>query len=415
MRIRWVNGVASRGKLAPPSPSKEILSVPTTPTSVVTADNLMMYFERVVLPLFNLAEQPVPVNLVAISKDTAVRQALSALASAHHIKNGRINSAGACFQNQALRLSSIENLRKQLQTQDGSESHAKSVFMAITLLCTLDGVIEPQDRAAATEQHLKGGRAILGRWSHLPSSLLLENGLPAHCLSVFATMDLINALLSGQVPYFKDTLWNSFANLNCWWGCLPNGDMFLELAAVLSQLARIGHEAHQQRCNTPIRALLPLRGRLERSASQSLPPRTLQRSTSVDSGETNYIQSWATFCSAYRLSAVIYIYRALCSLDVDHVLVQEVTREGVEAICGSPLIGRLSHCLLFPTLIIGSQCIEPEHRKRVMASLSRTASFLSFGSTQIMGEFFEELWKVDDRNINWWSCFEQISKKTFLF
>ena len=124
---------------------------------------------------------------------------------------------------------------------------------------------------------------------------------------------------------------------------------------------------------------------------------------------------WSVFCSIYRLAGTIYMERALRLRTISDDAVQDATRRGVAMLVDDILPGMLSHCLIFPILVIGSQCIHSQDRKAVLEALSPSSTYLSFGSLQLMVNFLQELWKNGRQDMNWWQCFEPISKIAFLF
>ncbi|KAL1967538.1 hypothetical protein VTN77DRAFT_3053 [Rasamsonia byssochlamydoides] len=453
VRLRWCNGVAARGRFAGQTlpildvddhkerrkrdtgednfssallslrPSDSLVSA-----SAVTAEELMLYFEHEVVDRFNLSPGRIQVDLLSVYKDPALRQSVTAVANAHHLLYLRQSPHDAVLAKKKARLEAIQLFRKQLLAHDPPRTTSPSafdLFVTNVLLCILDGVIDPDDEGAATYWHFRGGRAILSQWRLQEQLFQQKRGLPALMLSVFATMDLTYALLSGQDPYFHRSTWASFARSQGWWGTLPAGDPFLELMAILSRLAHLGHLIYatgQLPSGSEVQALLAtLRGHdvveEEEHPHSAISSSILSPSLMTALGTAEPLdrdQSWTVFCSAYRLTGLVYIYRVLFGLDVKHPIVQQATALGVQAICGVRLTGKLSHCLLFPTLVIGSHCQRPEQQKAIRATLGSTAAFLYFGSLRIMESFLEGVWERGAA-IDWWECFDDISRKTFLF
>lgn len=461
VRLRWCNGVAARGRLAgqniPVSaasstagvvrvdPGAALLS-PLSPLSA-PADQPLLYFQYEIVDRFNLSPDLLLVDLHSVTRDPALLQCVTAVANAHRLffmTRGSLEDAALA--KKRARLEAIKLFRKQLLAQtpvvDGQTgSMVTDLFVTNVLLCILDGVIDPDDEGAATYCHFRGGRAILSQWHFLDRLFQTKRGLSALMLSVFATMDLTYALLSGQKPYFPGSMWMNFAGCEAWWGTLPRGDPFLEIMSILSDLALLGHQARESGQALSLHDLLPIQTALEQngrrtslevlhepstsssssspssSSSTSLPPSPPLSSPSSTADETeslDYETSWGIFCSAYRFTAQIYMYRALCNLEVTHPLVQQATAEGVRAISsGSRLAGKLSHCLLFPTLVVGSHCLEETQRRAIRASFTATEAFLRFGSVRVMEGFLRGVW--DGSNADWWSCFDTIARRAFLF
>jgi hypothetical protein len=493
VRLRWCNGVAARGRFAgqnipisahgdegggpealgqpgnfkeaggrapeaPATPERSsdrahkdsrslilLRSNLVSPTSLglvsaITVDQLILYFEHEVIYRFNLSPDQLKIDLLSISKDPALRHSATAVANAHHFLYVRKSPKAGALVKRKARLDAIRLFRKQLQTpaSEGLTSEKSSaavlhLFVTNVLLCILDGVIDPADEGAAAFCHFQGGLAILSRWNIFNQLFQAKKGLLALMLSIFTTLDLNYALLSGRDPYFHHSLWPAFAESDSWWGKLDPGNPFLEIMAILSQLAHMGWlvRGNKMPSGSKLSSLLAV---LQQSdfvmqkqvewltssptLTQHLPSPPWSPSVTVtsDSLETlDLEQSWAIFCGAYRLTGLIYMYRVLYGLKVTHPLVQQATAEGVQAICGVRLIGKLSHCLIFPTLVIGSHCRTLTQQTAIRAATESTATFLYFGSMRMMQNFLEGLWRRADVNWDWWETFDDISKRTFLF
>lgn len=425
----------------------QLLEVP----SLVTADELMLYFEHIVIDRFNLSTEPVLVDLVAVNKYPALRYSVTAVANAHQQLSYCPGRHDAFLSKRTARLKAIYNFRTQLEDPT---HHRKSrrvlpldLFIANVLLCILDGVIDPNDESAACHVHYRGGRAILSQWK-LHQQLLQRHkrGLPALMLSCFATMDLAYSLLTGEDQYFRDTTWAHFASSDGWWGVLPPCDPFLDIMRILSRLAHLGHVVHSggdialfsdelealsmalRGYITPTDGLEPLFMvqqtdlfdiKTSRNTQPPLAPHLLVPMYSCEP-QLDFDESWTVFCNAYRLAGLIYIYRVFHRLDVSHPLVQQATSYGLRAICESRLKGKLAHCLLFPALVIGAHCRTAPQQKANLTAMRSTAAFLNFGSLRVMETFLQGLWaqrssSEEEESESWWECFRPISEKTFLF
>ncbi|KAJ9364150.1 fungal-specific transcription factor domain-containing protein [Paecilomyces variotii] len=428
-----------------PSASFSVLSATVLePAFVMTADHLMLYFQHEVLDRFNVAQDRLQVDVGSACKDPALLQSVTAVANAHHFLYARRSQQDAILAKKIARLTAIKLFRERLQVSrvrrrqqqlvktgaDGGLDIApvKDLFVINVLFCILDGIIEPLDEGAATYLHFRGGRAILAQWGFLDQLFRVKKGLSALMLSIFATMDLTHSLLTGERPYFSPESWMDFADCEGWWGVLPPGDQFLEIMAALSHIARLGHQYRSIGVSPPLKEILSVWNTLDPNGSglmdksgfviTSLPAIPLEPSAPSDTGGSqplNYDRSWEVFCSAYRQTALIYIYRAVCNLPLTHPRVQRATEAGHRAICETRLAGKLSHCLLFPTLVIGSQCLIPEQQRALRKNLLLTGTFLYFGSIPVMDQFLQKLWATPDPDVSWWDCFESISRKTFLF
>jgi len=291
----------------------------------------------------------------------------------------------------------------------------ESLFLTNILFCILDGIIEPSDESSAMVFHFNGGKAMLNNWVCLRELNHSSKGLESLAMSIYATMDLVYALLTGSDPYFKESWFLGRHDCESWWGNLRSDNPFLELLGILSQLAQMSHQVHPGNRPAPLDQLCVVQAALEKLAPRidGLTQPDPTEPAKLDGRE--YWQSWAAFCTAYRQTALIYLYRVLCNLEVGHALVQQAVKRRIDAICGKPLTGNLAHCLLFPSLIVGAHCIDQNQQDALRKSLLSTATYLSFGSIQIMDAFLQELWKSNVDDFVWWDAFRNLAMKTSLF
>jgi hypothetical protein len=473
VRLRWCNGVAARGRYAgqnvpvsipsarrdssrgsfgktPPLQSTENDQgdgeVPKVETfspegsnalqisglsSQVTAEQLLLYFSNVVVDRFSLSTDRISINLPSVCEEPALRDSMSAVANAHHVLSLYPGHPGVGLAKKRARWSAIHNFRARLECPSmESRTPGLDLFMANVLLCILDGVIDPHDESAATHVHYRGGRAILSQWKLQKQLCREKRGLPALMLSVFATMDLTYSMFSGEEQYFQHTIWNGFAESDGWWGILPQDDPFLEVMCALSRLTRLGSLVSKGLdfldgvLNEEVSTLLTtLRGPPQISydisyvermdlEDQPAPPLLF---TSPGHHDLDRNQSWIVFCNAYRIAGLIYAYRVFYRLNFGDALIQQAVNLGIQAVCKTRLTGKLSHCLLFPALVIGSHCQSKEDQAAILATIQSTAAFLHFGSLRVMESFLHRVWERAPATETWWQFFEPISKKAFLF
>jgi len=293
---------------------------------------------------------------------------------------------------------------------NNDEVNSNSLFIANVLLCILDGIIEPSSETSATHHHLVGGKAILKHWGGVRGIFEQKAELPILMLSIFITMDLTHALVIGDEPYFEQSSWAEFGDCEPWWGNIPSDDDFHKTMAILSQLATLGHGVRHSKTTVPIGMLLSIQMALEQQASRPI----------VKDEDSSGKLAWAAFCSVYRFTASVYLYRALCGLDVDHPLVQQAVASFIEVVGGTDLTHKLHHCILFPILCVGTHCMVPEQRNVIRQSIAQTGSYLSFESLRSLESFLEGRWakldaKSDCIKSSWWEYFDEIAAATCLF
>jgi hypothetical protein len=358
-------------------------------------------------------EETLPLDLEAIMHDEPLQQAIFAVARAHFDTFAHATSNNSLVSRRRARYSAIHMLRERLELGLDATTTAQQLFPVNVLLCMLDGMIEPSEEANASVYHLRGGYALIQGNANIPAQMLSRGGLPAHLLSVFATMDLVHALLSGEKPYFDPFIWYMFSDTQVWFGNLAHNDRFLALLKTFSEMASLGHTVASQlpsvdglrlveRCLPPIQSALASQSQGERSST---------------SGPAIPREHWRKFCALYELTATIYMHRALRMLPIDDELVQIATRRGVECLVDESLPGMLAHCVIFPILVIGAHAVHTQDRRAILQAISPSKDYLSFGNLQVMTDLLENMWSKPgpDMRANWWQCFQPLSGNVFLF
>lgn len=421
VQLKWVGGMAARGRLATPASkiilrphdSDQKLGLAITPqlrSPIPDNPDLITYFGSAVLPRFQIDDRLVKLDFDAVIQDQTLQQAILAVAEAHYALNSKSISTEVVLLRKKARFRAIESFRHLLDTEVFQESNAQQLFTINVLLCMLDGVIEPSDECNASICHLRGGFAILSKWRNTCAKMLVHGGMQAHLVSVFATMDLVHALLKGEKPFFESVTWLMFANTPTWFGSLTSGDPFLAILKAYSEVACLGHIIHNS-ANTKdsqklVERCLPSIAPFFKVSHQDV-------SDLLDAATSE--RYWTIFCLVYRICGLVYVERALRSKHIDDATVQSHARQGVEILAGNILPGMMSHCLVFPVLVIGSHCIHSQDRRAVLEALSPTCSFLSFGNLLLMQNFLRRHWSDLDVQATWWDCFESISDTAFLF
>lgn len=367
---------------------------PTPALKPLDSYSLFKYFSTAVLPRFQVLDEHIPVELHIVKKDEPLQQAILAIARAHHSFLSKCNLGGTAMIRSKARLAAINGFRKQLECGVVSDNAAQDLFTINVLLCMLDGMIEPERDLNASMFHLKGGYAMLNRWPSTVSNMLQENGFRAHLLSVFVTMDLVHAFLSGDKPYFDSSIWKMFDGIQAWWGRLQKTNMFLKMLNAHSQMAVLGYI---------------LKTGCESSGSlfgQHLPVVESLLSAPVDCGKTE----WEAFCHFYLISGSIYFHRVLKQRSIEDEIVQDITRRGVSLLVETVLPGMMSHCVVLPMLVIGSHCITDHDRQVVREALSPSLHYLSFGNMPVMADFLRATWKKHDMNASWFELFHDVCR-----
>ena len=403
--------MASRGRLAGKKiPISPLIPLNHGPTLQKNQDYHLRYFENELLPRFNLTNTVPQLDLQILARDPILLQSVVAVANAHQTYAYRSPDEQASLVMIQDRNNALRMFRKHLIAAHDDEVN-NSLFIANVLLCILDGIIEPSTDSLATHHHLVGGKAILKHWGGLNGIFDTKRALPILMLSIFATMDLTHALLIGDEPYFEADAWSKLGGYEAWWGTVNADDDFLETMAILSQLGTLAHGVLHLKATVPIDVLYSIQTALEDQATRQL---------EADDKDPERL-AWAAFCSTYRFSASVILYRALSGLDVDHPLVQRAVTSCVEMVNGTALTLKLQHCILFPLLVVGTHCLRNEERAVIKRSIMHTSSYLSFESLRSLTSYLERRWtKLDDEQsgclqMGWWEYFDEIAAATCLF
>jgi hypothetical protein len=379
-------------------------------TKPLESGELRLYFSNVVLSRFQLINESINWDLDHVLQSESLFQAIIAVSQAHYARHSKVDVYNVATVRKNARHTAIEGFRRSLEQGVHSESSVQRLFAINVLFCMLDGMIEPSEEYNASTCHLRGGWAILRSWPNTPTRMLLQDGLQAHLLSIYATVDLVHALLGGDKPFFQSSIWRMFAGVQTWFGRLQAGDKFLEILAAFSEMASLGNIVYSnlpldsvhliERCLAPIEAVFaPVRDQPGDSDSTGAPASA----------------SWDAFCSIYQLCGIIYLQRALRLRDADDKPIQLAARRGVERLIDHNLPTIMRHCVIFPMLVIGSHCTLAQDRQAILQALSPSISYLSFGNMQLMTNFLKATWTRKEPHETWWESFASVSEKAFLF
>jgi len=410
--VKWVGGSATRGRLAGPhSPISSGLALGALPaTQPLKNSEVILYFANEVMPRLQIPDKPINLDLDNVLQDEPLRQTIIAVSQAHYALHSKVSVYDVAVIRKKTRQTAIEGFLRCLGEGVHSESSAQRLFAISILFCVLDGMIAPSEEHNVSTCHLRGGCAILDQWTNTPTRMLLQDGWQAHMLSLYTTIDLVHALLSGDKPFFEPMIWRMFANVQTWFGRLRVGDRFLEILAAFSDMAALGNIVYAnlpldsvrlvEKCLAPIEAIFDSRPRHEGF---------------FDDPNTSLSSPWTSFCSIYDICGIIYLQRALRLRSMDDEMVQAATRRGVEKLKDGNLPGMMRHCVIFPILVIGSHCNSAQDRRAILDALSASSSYLAFRNMPMMVDFLRATWAREEVHATWWETFASVSQKTFLF
>ncbi|KAM3421364.1 hypothetical protein BST61_g1761 [Cercospora zeina] len=413
MPFKWVGGIALRGRHAPPSSSSrpEDLRPAKLLASPVDRASLVPYFTNVVLPRYCLGDFVLSLDPNVLLQNDALQQAMLAMARAHYDMRAKYGSALA---RNRTRQSAIATFRKQLASSACEDAAAEDLFSTNILFCLLDGMIEPTEETSASTLHLKGGFAILDRWGSIVPDMIAEGGIRSHLLSVFATLDLVHAILSGRKPHFEPTIYGKLANTEAWWGRVDPDDAIIWAAENLSRVAALASIVNDGIQVYGVEAMRKRLSHLEIMLSAQLRAHFAGRDDIRERGSAE-MDDWTAFCALWDISARIFYERAIRLKPVEDATVQQYTKKAAWMLGQDLFSGMLQHCIVLPLVIIGAHCVRREDQQMILRALSPTVSYLAFGCLPIMEQFLKTTWEKRNLEATWWEAFADIAEKTFLF
>lgn len=425
VRLKWGRSGSSRTASAS-APSLALTTTVLSPLDDV-GEWQLSYFEGEILPLFSLSDGCRP-GATWAAANPSLRQAVVAVANAHRLIKQHTSTVSYLQESVDARGIAIKSMREQLRA-GFSGARSNQTFLVNVLLCILDGMVEPHANAASS--HLQGGIAILNSSKDPKGTVVGQRGIRPLLYSVFATMDLSSAIISGQAPHFDFDWWRSFSGKEAWWNGLDNDRHLLTVMGSMSRMATLGHSFRTTLSLPPIEELRDIQSFLASTAqpevkeespdtpSTSGTPSTLGSPStlalSFSSEDSAAVNADRIFVSAYRAAAKLYLHRALCSLPLDASSVQESIDEGLAAFAAESQLGKLGHCLIFPALIVGAHCRDPVQQAVILQSLQGSMSFLSFGSVSMIINFLHDVFALDELPEKWWDLFAPIAGCAFFF
>jgi hypothetical protein len=382
---------------------------------------LVPYFMNEVMPRYCLGSFAASLDLDVLFRNEALHGAMLAISRAHHYMRGK---HGSPLARNRSRQTAIQTFRKQLALGVYGHVAAQDLFSTNVLFCILDGMIAPTEEANASMVHLKGGFAILSQWESIVPSMLQEGGIRTHLLSVFATIDVAHAILSGRRPHLKPAIFRDMGNTDTWWGRLSPDAAILVAAEGWCRLAVLGSVVHADVQRDGLartrRRIVEVEMTLHDASPQAYFHRSEGWRDNIDHHHHDHhapgeMDGWKAFYALYDISARIFYERAIRLKAVDDTTVQTYTKQAVVMLRGHLLSGMLQHCVLLPTLIVGAHCIDVPDQKAIASALSPTVSYLSFGCLLVLEQFLQTLWKERRLEATWWESFEAIAERIFLF
>jgi len=401
-RLKWQDGLASRGHLV--GKTLPVMDAKLKATKLTIAQRTSMYyFEHDFWPLLCVGTNVPPAPYLVVVESPPLLQAICALSATH-----QANLAGTEVQCGGARLSCIASLREHLAKGTTCMKASNAMMMTMIFLCIVDGYVAPQDEMAATTVHLQGARAIINTLGGARAVMNNAQSGELTLLSEFASMDLTRALLHGGMPFLPPTLWQRFEKERAWWGELGGPDSLAPIFGHFATMAICAYKAKTKGLAIDIETI----ERLQQELQPPVPDDTLAFSSmSVAQRRKAHGQS---LCRAFRHCALLYLWRALCRLPIQHEYVQREVQACLKAIAVLLPEDKIQNCALFPLCVAGAHSIEPIHRNIVLKKLEDIEKDLRFGNVQCLRTSLRKLWLPGGQDKDWLECFEEFSQRLFI-
>lgn len=215
-------------------------------------------------------------------------------------------------------------------------------------------------------------------------------------LSLFVIVDLTTKVLRGGVPSLPPVSWRLFKPDSLWWHEHLSDDASTLLPSVGGILEQISNILMYRQSIIDNSATLSMRRiiEFEQALQPSYSPFTFADMTRLDVPTNSELISHHDFLRAYQHTALIYLYREVCGLSIDHPIVQQHANGCLDAIDMVPRGSKSLNCLVFPLFVAGShsQAILRQRQCQILSTLFAIQNELKFTSLQQIIEFLQSCW-----------------------
>ncbi|QPG76416.1 hypothetical protein FOA43_003805 [Brettanomyces nanus] len=393
------------------------------------------YFRNVLIAKLHAFGKSLDESGLEVAQNSPILQNMISTLTACYIHNGSPASI-SLEEVQQRKAHSIQMLVDKIrqETAHAAENGATSksdlkdmeaLLDACILMSILDSVIDCTN-FNIVPTHLFGARAILNEIVKRNPNFLrcLKTGSPltARLFSLFATMDLIYCILSGEsVTCMPQNGWFSLGDCDCWFGVIGSGDPYLQVMEALSFLTN--SQLLLKTGNLPLSFMNDLEERFSLLLKLSTPK--------VNS-------PWNLFVAGYADVGLVYYSRVILGAGIDDQQVQSTVSTFLSKLksvpesstAGDNASSILDHCLLFPLMVLGAHCVRQDQQGFVRKWIGRALPSLSFQNIGSLSVYLDGQWAItsclsnpssDPANIQtvrqstWWNLFADIAKKSIIF
>lgn len=403
----------------------------------------LSYFANILLSKLHAFGRPLHPRGFELLQHSKILQNMAGTLTACHIRNGNP------------RLLSVEDLQKrkaqsiQMLVDQIHEESARTVncvtpppttdmeslLDACIMMSTLDGVIDCTN-LDIVPTHLFGARSILNETLKYNPQFFVHlrdaSPLTERVFSLFMTMDLIYCFLTCDCSTcISNNGWLALEGCDCWFGILKPNDPYLKVMSALSTLTNIEF--------------------ISRDGSLQLDVKNILRDTFILLQRLSHPKNptaWNIFVSGYADAGLLYYFRMISGLPIDSQPVQQIVNNFYQKLAQSEQMNGtdantkhklslqmddryiLDHCLLFPLMVVGAHCIQPDQQRVTRKWVEKAMPSLGFKNINILFEYLDRQWaimrclndsdadekKVNDvKNMDWRSQFKDIPRKSIVF
>ncbi|KAI5461864.1 fungal-specific transcription factor domain-containing protein [Mariannaea sp. PMI_226] len=369
----------------------------------------LSYFRGRFWPLLTTTSEPCAPPVMLALEHRVLLLATCLVADTHRVLQDGRNSRRVP---QLKRVECLSAVREAVNEYCSSgEAPSTGLLFAVLLLYFHDGYLECAEKSASTASHHAGAKAIMERLGGIEA--VLDTGPEAlHMLvSEFASTDLTTTMLKGGRPSFLPETWGKIDLRSVWWSRSPSSQF--SLAVVLGQISSLVHYREDVNCGLAEISVERIRDFEIILTPTYAPFSTLASGTyslfgSDSSKESSEAVDAYALTRSFQHAALIYLYRALCGLSVDHGLVQQHVLPCLDCILNIGAHSKVVNCALFPLLVAGTHVQSARHRRGVINVINSVHSEVKFASVQLIRTVLEDVWKSESRDINWSDMFAEL-------
>jgi hypothetical protein len=369
------------------------------------------YFKDRLWPLLSTVHQPVPPPVALALRSQPVLQALCVFAEEHRALQER-GQPKLVLDNR--RLHCLTAIRGQLGDVHTEGDTLFALLVAVLLLYFLEGYVNCTNDDASTQCHAAGALAILEALGGFEAAYTSSDRMTRMLLSEFASTDLTDALLQGRKPSFPAEIWDKMEPCSVWWESSSGTKSLATVLATMAAMATYHREIRDgaNACSGTIqafeRALQPSYTMLDLSKDTNA-----QEESACDLSDATAASSLSLY-RAFQHAGLIYLYRAIINIPIQHFLIQQHVHACLECIQGMDTKSRVQNCALFPLYIVGAHALTDAHRACIVERLDMIYANLGFQSVSSVRSTLRKIWEAPSSPGTWSDVFKNTAVHTLV-